>query len=60
MLGGIGALPLGPKILIMVLMSLALKLTISSKLFAGVAEEMGIVPGKSAFSPNIGGVGGGL
>ena len=34
-------------------MSLSLELTIFSKLFAAVAEEMGIVLRKSAFSPNI-------
>jgi N-methylhydantoinase B len=34
-------------------MSLALELTIFNKLFAAVAEEMGIVLRKSAFSPNI-------
>jgi N-methylhydantoinase B len=34
-------------------MSLALELTIFHKLFAAVAEEMGIVLRKSAFSPNI-------
>jgi N-methylhydantoinase B len=34
-------------------MSLALELTIFAKLFAAVAEEMGIVLRKSAFSPNI-------
>jgi N-methylhydantoinase B len=34
-------------------MSLALELTIFSKLFAAVAEEMGIVLKRSAFSPNI-------
>lgn len=34
-------------------MSLALELTIFSKLFAAVAEEMGIVLRRSAFSPNI-------
>jgi N-methylhydantoinase B len=34
-------------------MTLALELTIFSKLFAAVAEEMGIVLRKSAFSPNI-------
>jgi N-methylhydantoinase B len=34
-------------------MTLALELTIFNKLFAAVAEEMGIVLRKSAFSPNI-------
>ena len=34
-------------------MSLALELTIFHKLFAAVAEEMGIVLRRSAFSPNI-------
>lgn len=34
-------------------MALALELTIFAKLFAAVAEEMGIVLRKSAFSPNI-------
>jgi len=34
-------------------MSLALELTIFAKLFAAVAEEMGIVLRQSAFSPNI-------
>ncbi len=34
-------------------MTLALELTIFAKLFAAVAEEMGIVLRKSAFSPNI-------
>jgi N-methylhydantoinase B len=34
-------------------MSLALELTIFNKLFAAVAEEMGIVLRQSAFSPNI-------
>jgi len=34
-------------------MSLALELSIFAKLFAAVAEEMGIVLRKSAFSPNI-------
>jgi hypothetical protein len=34
-------------------MSLALELTIFSQLFAAVAEEIGIVLRKSAFSPNI-------
>jgi N-methylhydantoinase B len=34
-------------------MPLALELTIFNKLFAAVAEEMGIVLRKSAFSPNI-------
>jgi len=34
-------------------MSLALELTVFQKLFAAVAEEMGIVLQKSAFSPNI-------
>ncbi len=34
-------------------MSLALELTIFSKLFAAVTEEMGIVLRRSAFSPNI-------
>ncbi len=34
-------------------MSLALELVIFAKLFAAVAEEMGIVLRKSAFSPNI-------
>jgi N-methylhydantoinase B len=34
-------------------MSLALELTIFHKLFAAVAEEMGIVLKRSAFSPNI-------
>jgi N-methylhydantoinase B len=34
-------------------MPLSLELTIFSKLFAAVAEEMGIVLRKSAFSPNI-------
>jgi N-methylhydantoinase B len=34
-------------------MSVALELTIFHKLFAAVAEEMGIVLRKSAFSPNI-------
>jgi N-methylhydantoinase B len=34
-------------------MSLALELTIFAKLFAAVAEEMGIVLRRSAFSPNI-------
>jgi N-methylhydantoinase B len=34
-------------------MSLALELTIFNRLFAAVAEEMGIVLRKSAFSPNI-------
>lgn len=34
-------------------MSIALELTIFSKLFAAVAEEMGIVLRRSAFSPNI-------
>jgi len=34
-------------------MSQALELTIFNKLFAAVAEEMGIVLRKSAFSPNI-------
>lgn len=34
-------------------MSLALELTVFNKLFAGVAEEMGIVLRRSAFSPNI-------
>jgi N-methylhydantoinase B len=34
-------------------MSLALELTIFNKLFAAVAEEMGIVLRRSAFSPNI-------
>jgi len=34
-------------------MSLALELTIFSKIFAAVAEEMGIVLRRSAFSPNI-------
>jgi N-methylhydantoinase B len=34
-------------------MSISLELTIFSKLFAAVAEEMGIVLRKSAFSPNI-------
>jgi len=53
-------LPPDPEILIMIFMSLALKLTISSKLFAGVAEERGTVLGQSAFSPNLGAVGGGL
>ncbi len=37
----------------MPVMSLALELTIFAKLFAAVAEEMGIVLRKSAFSPNI-------
>lgn len=58
--GDPGALPPDPEILIMIFMSLALKLTIFSKLFAGVAEEMGTVLGQSAFSPKLGGVGGGL
>ena len=53
-------MPPDPEILIMIFMSLALKLTISSKLFAGVAEEWGTVLGLSAFSPNLGAVGGGL
>jgi N-methylhydantoinase B len=35
------------------LMTLALELTIFNKLFAAVAEEMGIVLRQSAFSPNI-------
>jgi N-methylhydantoinase B len=34
-------------------MSISLELTIFNKLFAAVAEEMGIVLRKSAFSPNI-------
>ncbi|MEJ2093295.1 MAG: hydantoinase B/oxoprolinase family protein, partial [Syntrophobacterales bacterium] len=34
-------------------MSLALELTIFHKIFAAVAEEMGIVLRRSAFSPNI-------
>ena len=34
-------------------MSLALELTIFNKLFAAVAEEMGLVLRQSAFSPNI-------
>lgn len=34
-------------------MPLALELTVFYKLFAGVAEEMGIVLRRSAFSPNI-------
>ncbi len=34
-------------------MTLALELTVFDKLFAGVAEEMGIVLRRSAFSPNI-------
>ncbi|MBM4286124.1 MAG: hydantoinase B/oxoprolinase family protein [Deltaproteobacteria bacterium] len=34
-------------------MSLALELTVFHKLFTAVAEEMGIVLGRSAFSPNI-------
>ena len=34
-------------------MTIALELTIFNKLFAAVAEEMGIVLRKSAFSPNI-------
>lgn len=34
-------------------MSIALELTIFSKIFAAVAEEMGIVLRRSAFSPNI-------
>jgi len=34
-------------------MTTALELTVFSKLFAGVAEEMGIVLRRSAFSPNI-------
>ena len=46
-------LPPAPKILIITFMSVALELTIFSKLFAAVAEEMGIVLRRSAFSPNI-------
>ena len=44
-------MPLSSKTVIT--MSLALELTIFHKIFAAVAEEMGIVLRKSAFSPNI-------